>query len=145
MSEIIHEVPELVTVTWEEHLRAIVIRWDTLYREDAAVRDALEFCFDYVRRNEVKNWVADVSAAKAQMSAADEQWSDQYFIKTLATLGLNIFVLVTAPSKAGEASPIEEWMEGARREIGGSLAMLHATSMDEVRTIIYDGASSPEG
>lgn len=144
MSEIIHEVPELVTVTWEEHLRAILFRWDTLYREDTAVRDALEFCFDYVRRNGVKNWVADVSAAKVQMSAADEQWSDQYFIMTLATLGLDIFVLVTAPSEAGEASPIEEWMEGARREIGGSLAMSHATSMDEVPTIIYDGASSPE-
>lgn len=91
----------------------------------------------------MKNWVADVSATKAQESEADQKWSDEYFIKALATLGLDTFVLVTAPSEGGGASEIEEWTEGAQRKMGGSLAMFHVTSMDQVRTIIHDRASSP--
>lgn len=136
MSAVIYHVPDLVTVTWEENLEAIVIKWDTLYREDTGIREALETCFDYVRRNGVKNWVADVRQAKAQLSEADQQWASEYFNNTIATLGLETFVLVTAPGEDEESSHIEEWLEEARREIGDSLRMHRATSMDVVPKII---------
>lgn len=136
MSEIVHKTPELVVVTWESELEAILISWDTLYREDSAIMDTLEFCFDYVRANGVKNWVADVSRAKAQLSKADAEWADGHFNKTIVTLGLASFILVTAPRKEGEVSDIEQWLEESKRKIGDSLAMFHATSMNEVRKII---------
>ena len=50
MSELILREPDLVTVAWEEDIQAIVIKWDTLYREDTGVRDALEAGVDRCRR-----------------------------------------------------------------------------------------------
>ena len=140
MPDIIHQTPELVVVTWEPGLEAILISWDTLYREDSAVTDTLEFCFDYVRNNGVKRWIADVSRAKAQLSKADAEWADGHFNKVIVTLGLETFILVTAPGKDGEISDIEQWMEEAKRKIGDRLAMFHATSMNDVRRIIEENS-----
>ena len=138
MSELILREPDLVTVTWEEDIQAIVIKWDTLYREDTGVRDALDACFDYVRKNAVANWIADTSEAEAGLSDADAKWSEQRFNKTIASLGLQEFILVTTPSPGGEASGIEEWLAGARKEIGDTLRMRLAASMTEARALLRE-------
>ena len=142
MSELILRQPDLVTVTWEPDIPAIVIKWETLYREDTGVRDALEACFDYVRKNAVANWIADTSEARAGLSDADAKWAEESFNKTIASLGLQEFILVNTLSPGGESSGIEEWLAAARKEIGDALRMRLAASMTEARALLSEGPHS---
>ena len=48
---IIHQVEGLVIVYWEKDVQTIRLKWETLYREDSTLRDALEWCFTYVQQH----------------------------------------------------------------------------------------------
>ena len=133
---VIYEVPGLVTVYWEDDVKAIHPIWQTIYREDSGFRDALEVCFQYVRDHGVKHWIADISRCDSGMSSADEEWSAQYFNKALAETGIEKFVLLTPEAQTGKSGIADDWEKEAQRSVGSQVQFFRASSLEEANQVL---------
>jgi hypothetical protein len=137
MSETVYEVPGLVTVSKDPASRSILVRWGAdIYREDGAVRVALEAALDCVRQHGLTNWVADVSAVTSEMATADAQYAAGEFVDALGSVGLDVFVLVAAPSQDSGASELEMWLEETHDRLNGRVEMFLATTLDQAHKLI---------
>ncbi|MDJ0957993.1 MAG: hypothetical protein QNI91_14085 [Arenicellales bacterium] len=125
--KILHKVEGLVTITWEEDLKAIRLSWENLYREDSGVRDAVEWAFDYVRQNGVKNWIADLSEVETHLSEGDKEWAMRRFNQTIVELGIDRFVTI----KPCNMETISDWDESARETFAKNLDLFHVASLEE--------------
>lgn len=134
---VIYEVPELVTVYWEDDVKAIHPTWQTIYREDTGFRDALEICFQYVRDYGVKHWIADISQCDSGMSQADEEWAARYFNKTIVEIGIEKFVLLTPEAQTGNATIADDWEEGAKQAVGSQVQFLRASTLEEAKQALW--------
>ena len=128
---VIYEVPGLVTVYWEDDVKAIHPAWKTICREDTGFRDALEVCFQYVIDNQVKHWIADISQCGSGMSQADEEWAARYFNKQIVEIGIEKFVLLTPEAKTSNSRIADDWEEGAKQAVGSQVRFLRASTLEE--------------
>ena len=107
---IIHQVEGLVIVYWEEDVQAIRPKWETLYREDTALRDALEWCFIYVQQYNVKNWIADLSEFKEGLSEPDQSWATKHFNRRIVEIGIERFVTLITPQQLLPLLHLNKWI-----------------------------------
>jgi hypothetical protein len=130
---IIHQVEGLVIVYWEEDVQAIRPKWETLYREDTALRDALEWCFIYVQQYNVKNWVADLSEFKEGLSEPDKSWATKHFNRRIVEIGIERFVTLITPQ---QMEKISNWDASAREKFKSKLSLFHASSLEEAKNLL---------
>ena len=130
---IIHQIEGLVSVCWEKDVQAIRPKWETLYREDTALRDALEWCFTYVQKHNVKNWIADLSEFKEGLSKPDQIWATKYFNQRIIEIGIERFVTIITPQKMEK---ISNWDTSARETFKSKLSLFHAGSLEEAKNLL---------
>lgn len=61
----------MVEATYRPELAAIYLKWFSEYDEGTQVKDAVLTALDWVRANNVRHWVADVSTSPYGPSDAD--------------------------------------------------------------------------
>lgn len=132
----IYEVPGLITVYWEDDVKAIHPKWLTIYRKDSGFRDALEVCFQYVRDHQVKHWIADISDCDSGMSPTDEEWSARYFNKALVASGIEKFVLLTPEAQTGNDGIADDWEHEAKQSVGAQVQFFRVTSLNEAKNVL---------
>ena len=130
---IIYQVEGLVIVYWEKDVQAIHLKWETLYREDSTLRDALEWCFTYVQQHSVKNWIGDLSEVKEGMSDSDQVWAIKYFNQKIVELGIERLVTITTPR---QIEMISNWDERARETFNSKLSFSHVGSLEEAKNLL---------
>ena len=130
---IIHHIEGLVSVYWEKDVQAIRPKWETLYREDAALRDVLEWCFTYVQQYNVKNYIADLSEFKDGLSESDQTWAIIYFNKRIVEIGIERFVTIITSRQIDKFS---NWDASARKKFKAKLSLFHASSLEEAKNLL---------
>ncbi len=130
---VIHQIEGLVSVFWEKDVQAIRPKWETLYREDTALRDALEWCFTYVQQHNVKNWIADLLDFKEGLSETDQRWATKYFNQRIVEIGIERFVTLITPQKIEK---ITNWDASARQTFKSKLNLFHAGSLEEAKKLL---------
>lgn len=115
--QVIYAVPDFVEICWDGESQAVRLKWFSEYDEGRAVRDAVAFALDYVRRNAVPHWVGDLSSSRAGLSAADQEWVGTDFKKEIANTPLRRLVLVPPRRETGQdISWLGEWEAKTRAE-----------------------------
>ena len=132
--ETIYEVPGFVEVTVDDELDAIWIKWHDPYDEGTRLRDAVEFCFDYVRKTGMVNWVADMSVSVRGLSEGDKEWTGVAFKQALAETPVKKMVLVPpAPGSGLDVSALDSWEANARTVFAGRVEPKLSSDADEIR------------
>ena len=72
----------------------------------------------------------------SEMATADAQYAAGEFVDALGSVGLDVFVLVAAPSQDSGASELEMWLEETHDRLNGRVEMFLATTIDQANKLI---------
>jgi hypothetical protein len=116
---VIYAVADLVEIEHDDELDAVWLRWLSEYDEGTAVRDAVMFAIGFVRANNIRHWVGDLSVSRQGLSAADQAWVGGAFRKEIAATPLAKLVLVPPGPETGQDTGwLGEWEANAKAEFG---------------------------
>ncbi len=140
----IHSVPELVDVTWRPELRAVYLQWHSEYDDGTAVRDAIRTAVDFVKENDVKHWLADISESSEALSEADLNWvNGEEFRDLIGTSPLTKFVLMPPlPHTGQDTGWLSKWEENTLKAFGEEKSAKLSGDMNEIRAffgVTYKG------
>ncbi len=136
--ELIHQAPNLVEVTYRPELAAVYLEWFNEYDEGARVKDAVLAALNWVRANNVKHWVADVSTSPRGLSDTDYQWvSGDDFRSEIMNSTLRKFVLVPPlPSSGQDDSWVAEWEASTLSKFGDRVSAKVCQNVQEARAFL---------
>jgi hypothetical protein len=131
--EIIYSAPELVEVSYQHNLKAVVLIWFSEYDEGTGVKDAVYAALDYVRQHDVKNWLADLSISRRGLTPRDQEWvgSDE-FREAIVDSPLRKFMLIPpSPETGQDIGWLAEWEANTLANFGEDVeAKLSSDSAD---------------
>jgi hypothetical protein len=131
--EIIYSAPELVEVSYQHNLKAVVLIWFSEYDEGTGVKDAVYAALDYVRQHDVKNWLADLSISRRGLTPSDQEWvgSDE-FREAIVDSPLRKFMLIPpSPETGQDIGWLAEWEANTLANFGEDVeAKLSSDSAD---------------
>ncbi|GGE56185.1 hypothetical protein [Actibacterium pelagium] len=136
--ELIHQAPNLVDVTYRPELAAVYLKWFNEYDEGTRVREAVLAALNWVRTNNVKHWVADVSTSQRGLSDTDYQWvSGDEFRSEIINSTLRKFVLLPPlPETGQDVAWVTDWEANTLAKFGERIRAKVCHSMDEVEAFL---------
>ena len=137
---VIHLVPDLVEVSHRSDLKAVYLKWFSEYDEGSAVRDAVHAALDYVRREGVKNWLADISTSRKGLTAADQAWvSGNEFRDAIVNSPLRRFVMIPPLPETGQDTAwLADWEANTLAKFGDNVEAKLSSDLDEIRAFFLD-------
>ncbi len=134
--EIIYTAPELVEVSYQHDLKAVVLKWFSEYDEGTGVKDAVYAALDYVRQHGVKHWLADLSTSRRGLTPKDQEWvgSDE-FRDAIVDSPLRKFVLIPPlPETGQDVGWLAEWEANTLAKLGEGVDAKLSSDLDEIRS-----------
>ena len=96
---IVHEIPGVLVVEWNEEAKTMVDTWSNYTITAAQFRDAvLEKGVAWARVHGGRAWVVDSSKAKGAMPAEVQKLIETQVFKTFASIGVKYFVTIKSGS-----------------------------------------------
>ena len=133
-NNLIAEYEELVTISWNDALQAIYLKWHTEYDECGRVIVAVERALAYVTENDVRNWWVDVSTSPAGLSESDQAWVQAEFPRHIAESPLKKLAMTPPLPETGQDTAwLNEWETDTNAKYGGQIAARLVYSYAEVR------------
>ena len=132
---VIHTVPDLVEVSYRADLEAVYLKWFSEYDEGSGVKDAVHAALAYVRREGVKNWLADVSTSRRGLTPADQAWiTGDEFREAIASSPLRRFVLIPPLPETGQDTAwLADWEANTLAKFGDRVEAKLSSDLEEIR------------
>ena len=136
--EIIHQASGLVEVTYRPELEAVYLRWFSEYDEGTRVKEAVLNALAWVRANDVKHWVADISTSPHALSDADYEWvSGDEFRSAVTNSTLRKFVLLPPLPESGQNDTwVSDWEANTLANFGDRVSAKVCQNMEEAKTFL---------
>lgn len=128
----------LVEVTYRPELAAVYLRWFSEYDEGTRVKDAVLSALAWVRVNDVKHWVADVSTSPNALSDADYKWvSGDEFRSAVTNSTLRKFVLLPPLPESGQDDAwVSDWEANTLANFGNRVSAKVCQNMEEATAFL---------
>jgi hypothetical protein len=133
---VVHTAPGLVEVTYRPDLEAVYLKWFSEYDEGTRVKDAVLAALDYVRENDVRHWLADISTSPRGLSDKDQAWvSGDEFRNAIIDSPLRKFVLIPPlPETGQDTSWLAEWETNTLAKFGDRVEAMLSGDIAEIQT-----------
>jgi hypothetical protein len=132
--EVIYSAPDLVEVSYQHDLKAVVLKWYSEYDVGTGVKDAVCAALDYVRQYDVKHWLADLSTSRRGLTPRDQEWvgSDE-FRAAIVDSPLRKFVLIPpSPETGQDVSWLAEWEANTLAKFGEAVEAKLSSDPEEI-------------
>ena len=135
---LIHQKPNLVEVSYRPELAAVYLKRIDEYDEGTGVRDAVLAALRWVRANDVKHWVADVSTSPRALSDVDYQWVSGGELRSEVTNSiLRKFVLLPPSPASGQGDAwVADWEANTLAKFGDRITAKVCQNIEEVRAFL---------
>jgi hypothetical protein len=136
--EIIYSAPELVEVSYQHNLKAVVLIWFSEYDEGTGVKDAVYAALDYVRQHDVKNWLADLSISRRGLTPSDQEWvgSDE-FREAIVDSPLRKFMLIPPTPETGQdIGWLAEWEANTLASFGEDVEAKLSSDPEDIHSFL---------
>ena len=136
--EIIYSAPELVEVSYQHNLKAVVLIWFNEYDEGTGVKDAVYAALDYVRQHDVKNWLADLSISRRGLTPRDQEWvgSDE-FREAIVDSPLRKFMLIPpSPETGQDIGWLAEWEANTLASFGKDVEAKLSSDPEDIHSFL---------
>ena len=135
-THIIHADPGLVEVSYRPDIGAVYLKWFSEYDDGDRVKEAIFAALDYVRKNDVRHWLADISTSPRGLSDRDQEWvSGDEFRAEIADSPLRKFVLIPPlPETGQDVSWLSDWETNTLAKFGDRVEAMLSSDRDEIQT-----------
>lgn len=132
---IVYSVPEFVEVSYRRDLEAVYLKWHSEYDEGSAVRDAVFAAVDFVNRNGVQNWLADISTSTRGLSHEDMEWvASSEFSDAISQSPLRKFVMIPPLPETGQDTDwLSDWERNTLAKFGNGVQAKLSDDINEIR------------
>jgi hypothetical protein len=136
---LIYRAAELVDVTYQPELAAVYLKWFSEFDEGTRVKDAVLAALDWVRANNIRHWVADVSTSPHGLSEADYQWvSGEEFRSEIMNSTLRKFVLLPPLPESGQDDAwVADWETNTLTNFGDRVSAKVCLNMQDAKLFLF--------
>ena len=133
-NKLIKDYPDLVTISWNEELEAIYLKWHTEHDEGNRVIEAVEFALSYVNDHNIKHWWVDLSTSARGLKATDQTWVQTEFGKSIAdSTQTKLAMTPPLPETSQNIDWIDQWEGDTNARYGGKIEARLVTDENDVR------------
>ena len=133
-NKLIKDYPDLVTISWNEELEAIYLKWHTEYDEGNRVIEAVEFALSYVNDHNIKHWWVDLSTSARGLKTTDQTWVQTEFGKSIADSTLTKLAMTPPLPETGQNIDwIDKWEADTNARYGGKIEARLVQNENDVR------------
>ena len=121
-SKILKEFHSLVTISWNEELEAIYLKWHTEYDEGERVIEAVKFALSYVNDHNIKHWWVDLSTSAMGLKDSDQKWVQIEFGKAIAESCLTKLAMTPPlPETGQDIGWLDDWESNTNTRYSGKI------------------------
>lgn len=114
----------MATISWNEELEAVYLKWHTEYDEGERVIEAVKFALSYVNDRNVKHWWVNLSTSMRGLKNSDQNWVQTEFSKAIASSSLTKLAMTPPPPETGQDTG---WLDDWESNTNVNLALLSAS------------------
>jgi hypothetical protein len=134
-NKILREYDGLVTISWNEELESVYLKWHTEYDEGGRVIEAVKYALSYVAENQIKHWWVDLSTSKKELKESDQYWVQTEFVKLIAESPLTRLAMTPPlPETGQDLAWFDDWESNTNEKYKGKIQARLVRNEDEVRT-----------
>lgn len=138
-SKLLKEYEGLVTISWNEDLESINLKWHTEYDEEDRVIEAVKYAISYVTKHRIRHWWVDLSTSKEGLKESDQKWVQTEFGKAIAESPLTkLAMTLPLPETGQDISWLNDWESNTNAKYKGKIQARLVRNEDEVRTHFSD-------
>lgn len=138
-SKLLKEYEGLVTISWNEDLESIYLKWHTEYDEEDRVIEAVKYALSYVTKHRLRHWWVDLSTSKEGLKESDQKWVQTEFGKAIAESPLTKLAMTPPlPETGQDISWLDDWESNTNVKYKGKIQARLVRDEDEVRTHFSD-------
>ena len=133
-NKLIKDYPDLVTISWNDELEAIYLKWHTEYDEGNRVIEAVEFALAYVNDHSIKHWWVDLSTSARGLKDTDQTWVQIEFGKSIAESTLTKLAMTPPLPETGQNIDwIDKWEVDTNARYRGKIEARLVQDENDVR------------
>ena len=133
-NKLIKDYPDLVTISWNEELEAIYLKWHTEHDEGSRVIEAVEFALSYVNDHNIKHWWVDLSTSVRGLKDTDQTWVQTEFGKAIAESSLTKLAMTPPLPETGQNIDwIDRWESDTNARYRGKIEARLVQDENDVR------------
>ena len=133
-NKLIRDFPDLVTISWNEELEAIYLKWHTEHDEGSRVTEAVEFALSYVNDHNIKHWWVDLSTSTRGLKESDQKWVQTEFGKAIAASSLTKLAMTPPLPETGQNIDwIDQWEADTNARYRGKIEARLVQDENDVR------------
>ncbi len=133
-TELIKDYPGLVTISWNEYLEAIYLKWYTEHDEGGRVIEAVKFALSYVNDHNIKHWWVDLSTSVHGLSETDQAWVQTEFGKAISESCLTKLAMTPPlPETGQDIDWLDDWESSTNAKYRGKIEACLVQNEDDVR------------
>lgn len=114
----------MATISWNEELEAVYLKWHTEYDEGERVIEAVKFALSYVNDRNVKHCWVNLSTSMRGLKDSDQNWVQTEFSKAIASSSLTKLAMTPPPPETGQDTG---WLDDWESNTNANLALLSAS------------------
>jgi len=132
--KVLKDFDGLVTISWNDELGTIYLKWHTEYDEGNRVIEAVKYALSYVNEHDVKNWWVDLSTSKEGLKEADQLWVQTDFGKAIAESSLTKLAMTPPLPETGQnISWLDDWESDTNAKYRGKIVARLVRSETEIQ------------
>jgi len=133
-NKLIKDYPDLVTISWNEELEAVYLKWHTEHDEGSRVIEAVEFALSYVNDHNIKHWWVDLSTSARGLKETDQTWVQTEFGKAIAESSLTKLAMTPPLPETGQNIDwIDKWESDTNARYRGKIEARLVQDENDVR------------
>ncbi len=124
----------LVTISWNEELGAIYLKWHTEYDEGERVIEAVKFALSYANDHNIKHWWVDLSTSVRGLKESDQNWVQTEFGKAIAESSLEKLAMTPPlPETGQDIDWLDDWESNTNAKHSGKIEARLVKNESDVR------------
>ncbi len=133
-SKLLKDFSGLVTISWNEELEAIYLKWHTEHDDGERVIEAVKFALTYVSDHDVKHWWVDLSSSMQGLKVSDQEWVQTEFGDAIAESSLTKLAMTPPlPETGQDIGWLDDWESNTNTKYNGKIEARLVNYESEVR------------
>lgn len=124
----------LVTISLNDELQSIYLKWHTEYDEGDRVIEAVKYALAYVTENRIRHWWVDLSTSEKGLKESDQYWVQTEFGKLISESPLTKLAMTPPlPETGQDIGWLDDWESSTNAKYKGKIKARLVRNEDEVR------------